>query len=94
MRVWKLGVCDSVSATSTLDLLLTPSLTLVNPMSAVRDFRDEEESKFGLVYKVAGPLVVAKNMSGAKCTSWSSGRTASSARSSSLGGKLGVHPDD
>ena len=35
-------------------------------MSAVRDFRDEEESKFGLVYKVAGPLVVAKNMSGAE----------------------------
>ena len=30
------------------------------------DFRDEVESEFGLVYKVAGPLVVAKNMSGAE----------------------------
>jgi hypothetical protein len=30
------------------------------------DFRDEVESEFGLIYKVAGPLVVAKNMSGAE----------------------------
>ena len=34
--------------------------------SSVTDFRDEVESECGLVYKVAGPLVVAKNMSGAE----------------------------
>ena len=30
------------------------------------DFRSEKESDFGYVHKVAGPLVVAKNMSGAE----------------------------
>ena len=30
------------------------------------DYRDQVESEFGLIYKVAGPLVVAKNMSGAE----------------------------
>jgi V-type H+-transporting ATPase subunit A len=30
------------------------------------DFREERESDYGYVYKVAGPLVVAKNMSGAE----------------------------
>ena len=30
------------------------------------DFRSEKESDFGFVHKVAGPLVVAKNMSGAE----------------------------
>jgi hypothetical protein len=37
-----------------------------NIVSEMTDFRDEVESEFGLVYKVAGPLVVAKNMSGAE----------------------------
>ena len=30
------------------------------------DYRDIKDSEFGLIYKVAGPLVVAKNMSGAE----------------------------
>ena len=32
----------------------------------MNDFRSEKESDYGFIHKVAGPLVVAKNMSGAE----------------------------
>jgi V-type H+-transporting ATPase subunit A len=35
-------------------------------MSGIVDFREEKESDYGYIHKVAGPLVVAKNMSGAE----------------------------
>ena len=34
--------------------------------SIMNDFRSEKESDYGFIHKVAGPLVVAKNMSGAE----------------------------
>ena len=35
-------------------------------MAGIVDFREEKESDYGYIHKVAGPLVVAKNMSGAE----------------------------